>query len=144
MSHGSTPLRVLYLDDDEMALTMTQLQLLRSGIQMEATSDALEAVGILASQDLDLILVDSVMPTIDGVEFLQLIRLLQLDHPVVFLTGYGVEELRTAVSEFEVLDILDKHQDRMNLPERLRDIHRAHIERGFSPQDSVFGPRAAS
>ena len=37
------PLRVLYIDDDEMALTMTQLQLLKAGIHMEATSDALEA-----------------------------------------------------------------------------------------------------
>ena len=74
MTKRSGPLRVLYVDDDEMALTLTQLQLLNAGMVTEATSDTLEAVGMLATEELDLILLDSVMPTIDGVEFLQLMR----------------------------------------------------------------------
>ncbi len=127
MLSSDYPLSVLYIDDDEMALTITQLQLLNAGIHMEATSDALEAVGIMTSQELDLILLDSVMPTIDGVEFLQLMRSLQLNHPVVFLTGHGVEELREAVLEFSVLDVLDKQADRMDLPDRLRALHAAHV-----------------
>ena len=111
MSESATPLSVLYVDDDPMALTLTQLQLLRQGIHTETTSDALEAVGILTTQKLDLILLDSVMPTIDGVEFLQLIRSLNLKHPVVFFTGHGTEELRAMTREFDVLDLLDKQAD---------------------------------
>lgn len=144
MPHRTTPLRVLYVDDDEMALTLTQMQLLRNGIHTEATSDALEAVGILASQDLDLILLDSVMPTIDGVEFLQLIRSLQLEHPVVFLTGHGADELREAVREFDVLDVLDKQANRLDLPERLVQLHESHSKGGINPGDSPFERRAAS
>ena len=34
MTTPTQPLRVLYMDDDEMALTMTQLQLMRAGIHM--------------------------------------------------------------------------------------------------------------
>ena len=52
MSESATPLSVLYVDDDPMALTLTQLQLLRQGIHTETTSDALEAVGILTTQKL--------------------------------------------------------------------------------------------
>ena len=80
MTKRSGPLRVLYVDDDEMALTLTQLQLLNAGMVTEATSDTLEAVGMLATEELDLILLDSVMPTIDGVEFLQLMRSLQFEY----------------------------------------------------------------
>lgn len=138
------PLRVLYVDDDEMALTITQLQLLRAGIHMEATSDALEAVGIMTSQDLDLILLDSVMPTIDGVEFLQLMRSLQLEHPVVFLTGHGVPELREAVREFSVLDVLDKQADRMDLPNRLRALHLSYLTQGIKTGSELGGLHAAS
>lgn len=127
MRPSTQPLCVLYIDDDEMALTLTQLQLLKSGIHMEATSDVLEAVSILTTETLDLILLDSVMPTIDGVEFLHLMQSLQLEHPVVFFTGHGVEELREAVQEFNVLDILDKHADRMHLPDRLRELHAAYL-----------------
>ena len=38
MSDTNAPLRVLYLDDDEMALTLTQLQFIKAGIHTEATT----------------------------------------------------------------------------------------------------------
>ena len=146
MTERSQPLRVLYVDDDEMALTLTQLQLLNAGMVAEATSDILEAVGTLATEKLDLILLDSVMPTIDGVEFLQLMRSLQFNYPVVFLTGFGVEELWEVVREFEVLGILDKQKDRMVLPERLQELYEQYEtgQVGFSSPWSLDGPRAAS
>ncbi len=146
MTERSQPLRVLYVDDDEMALTLTQLQLLNAGMVAEATSDILEAVGTLATEKLDLILLDSVMPTIDGVEFLQLMRSLQFNYPVVFLTGFGVEELWEVVREFEVLGILDKQKDRMVLPERLQELYEQYEtgQVGVSSPWSLDGPRAAS
>ena len=144
MANRINPLRVLYIDDDEMALTLTQLQLLKAGIHMEATSDALEAVGILASQELDLVLLDSVMPTIDGIEFLHLMRSLQLNFPVVFLTGHGTEQLQELVREFNVLDILDKQADRMELPERLRALNAEYNNREITRQSDFGGHRAAS
>ena len=146
MTKRSGPLRVLSVDDDEMALPLTQLQLLNAGMVAEATSDILEAVGTLATEDLDLILLDSVMPTIDGVEFLQLMRSLQFNYPVVFLTGFGVEELWEVVREFEVLGILDKQKDRMVLPERLQELYEQY-ESGMSSVNSPWsldGRRAAS
>ncbi len=145
MTKKSGPLRILYVDDDEMALTLTQLQLLNAGMVTEATSDTLEAVGMLATEELDLILLDSVMPTIDGVEFLQLMRSLQFEYPVVFLTGFGVEELWEVVQEFGVLGILDKQKDRMVLPERLQELY-SQFESGqaVSPPWTLDGPHAAS
>ena len=146
MTQRSGPLRVLYVDDDEMALTLTQLQLLNAGMVAEATSDILEAVGTLATETLDLILLDSVMPTIDGVEFLQLMRSLQFNYPVVFLTGFGVEELWEVVQEFEVLGILDKQKDRMVLPERLLELYNQYESDQVSVSSPVSfdGPHAAS
>ena len=146
MNQRSGPLRVLYVDDDEMALTLTQLQLLNAGMVAEATSDILEAVGTLATEKLDLILLDSVMPTIDGVEFLQLMRSLQFNYPVVFLTGFGVEELWEVVQEFEVLGILDKQKDRMVLPERLLELYNQYESDKVSVSSPVSfdGPHAAS
>jgi CheY-like chemotaxis protein len=146
MNQRSGPLRVLYVDDDEMALTLTQLQLLNAGMVAEATSDILEAVGTLATEKLDLILLDSVMPTIDGVEFLQLMRSLQFNYPVVFLTGFGVEELWEVVREFEVLGILDKQKDRMELPERLLELYNQYENDQLSVSSpvSLDGPHAAS
>lgn len=144
MSSTASPLRVLYIDDDEMALTLTQLQLMRKGIHLEATSDVLEAVSILASQELDLILLDSVMPSIDGVEFLQLIRSLHLDHPVVFLTGHGADRIREAVREFDVLEILDKQEHRLRLPEILMELMKRDVSKTVNPDFPPSGLPLAS
>ena len=122
-----------------MALTLTQLQLIKAGIHAEATTDALEAVSILSTESVDLILLDSVMPTIDG-EFLHLMQSLGLNHPVVFFTGFGFEELR-AVADY-VLGFLDKQQDRFTLPERLRGFAAA-MKRKPKRTPSAFGIRLA-
>lgn len=137
------PLRILYIDDDEICLTLTQLQLIRADIHTETTTDALEAVGILSTQDLDLILLDSVMPTIDGLEFLQLMRALHLEHPVVFYTGSDSKELQDSVSEFDVLGFLDKNANRMDLPMQLTDLYAKH-RRPINRIDGFGEHRAAS
>ena len=88
------------------------------------------------------------MPTIDGVEFLHLMQSLGLNHPVVFFTGFGFEELREAVAGFHVLGFLDKQQDRFTLPERLRGFAAAQNEKAdqdaLSLRNSLGAPRAAS
>lgn len=153
MIETAAPLRILYIDDDEMALTLTQLQLLQVGIQTEATTDALEAVSILSTQPIDLILLDSVMPTIDGVEFLHLMKSLNLPHPVVFFSGYVVEELKEAARPFRVLGFLDKQKDRFTLPQRLKELYaEANSDRPdvnvtsaqLNPPNSPGAPRGAS
>jgi CheY-like chemotaxis protein len=120
-------LRVLYVDDDEIALNITQCQLLRVDIHTEITSDVVEAVSFLTTQPIDLILLDSVMPTIDGVEFLQLIRSLNLEHPVIFLSGFDLEELKNAVAEYEVVGFLDKQTHRLNLPNHILEMYNKHL-----------------
>ena len=76
--------------------------------------------------------------------FLQLIRSLNLKHPVVFFTGHGTEELRAMTREFDVLDLLDKQADRLKLPERLRELYAIHVAGGVNPLDSLDAPRVAS
>lgn len=120
-------LRVLYVDDDEIALNITQCQLLRVDIHTEITSDVVEAVSFLTTQPIDLILLDSVMPTIDGVEFLQLIRSLNLEHPVIFLSGFDLGELKNAVAEYEVVGFLDKQTHRLNLPNHILEMYNKHL-----------------
>ena len=68
------------------------------------------------------------MPTIDGVEFLHLMQSLGLNHPVVFFTGFGIEELRGKPLRSARWKLLDKRGGQFKLPERLR---------GFAPSRSV-------
>ena len=106
-------------------------------------------MSILSTESIDLILLDSVMPTIDGVEFLHLMQSLGLNHPVVFFTGHSASRSSAKpLPRFHVLGFLDKQQDRFTLPERLRGFAAAQKEKAeedaLSLRNSLGAPRAAS
>ncbi|MDG2425570.1 MAG: response regulator [Flavobacteriales bacterium] len=126
------PLHVLYIDDDEVALVTAQLQLMRDGIQAETTAYPLEGISILASQDIDLVVIDVMMPAIDGLDFVRLMRSLDLHHPVVFLTSADIVEIKDEIYGLGALGVLSKSERKGRLSERLRALYKS-----ASPQLSL-------
>jgi two-component system sensor histidine kinase/response regulator len=82
---------ILAVDDDENILNLERAILAHEGFEVIAATSAKEALEAVAGQSVDLILLDIVMPEMDGFELC-----LQLkadprfkDVPVVFLTARG-------------------------------------------------------
>ena len=121
------PLHVLYIDDDEVALVTAQLQLMRDGIQAETTAYPLEGISILASQDIDLVVIDVMMPAIDGLDFVRLMRSLDLHHPVVFLTSADIVEIKDEIYGLGALGVLSKSERKGRLSERLRALYKSAL-----------------
>ena len=132
------PLHVLYIDDDEVALVTAQLQLMRDGIQAETTAYPLEGISILASQDIDLVVIDVMMPAIDGLDFVRLMRSLDLHHPVVFLTSADIVEIKDEIYGLGALGVLSKSERKGRLSERLRALYKS-----ASPQPSLGSTASA-
>lgn len=68
------PTKVLILDDDDTQLTLISEILSHSNIDVYALKDPEEALKTMESQDIDLVLTDIQMPSINGFEFVKLIR----------------------------------------------------------------------
>jgi DNA-binding response OmpR family regulator len=130
------PVHILYIDDDEVALVATQLQLMRDGIRVETTAYPLEGISILACQPVDLVVIDVMMPEIDGLDFVRLMRSLDLHHPVVFLTGADIEHIKHEVRGLGALGVLSKTERKGRLSERLREL--------YQQSQSSLGAAAAS
>jgi DNA-binding NtrC family response regulator len=83
---------VLVVDDEELYRRALERILRRVGYQVVTARDASEAMRVVSSQPLDLVLSDVKMPGINGLELVRQVHELQPDLPCIVVTGYGSTE----------------------------------------------------
>ncbi|MCP4298177.1 MAG: response regulator [Proteobacteria bacterium] len=81
--------RLLIVDDEPVNLQILKTQLKPKGFNLQFASSALEALGVLAEHKTDLILLDVMMPGMDGFELCKKIREQKslINLPIIFLTA---------------------------------------------------------
>ena len=99
----------ILLVDDELELLRVNSRLLTTlGYQILSAKSGPEALDVLLSHDVDLIVLDMLMPGMDGVETLRQIRELRPDQKVVILSAYAEPEKVEEVKKLGVLAYLKK------------------------------------
>lgn len=83
---NQSPRRILVADDDPSIATLIQLTLNGPRYAVVAASNGLEALTFFAEQPFDLVILDVMMPYVDGFDACQRIRA-QSDIPIVILTS---------------------------------------------------------
>lgn len=84
---ASGPIRVLLVDDDESIRKSYSKLLVHAGCEVVTAVDGVAAIEILKEAEFDVILTDIRMPGISGTEFLKAVRAVDLDIPVILMTG---------------------------------------------------------
>jgi DNA-binding NtrC family response regulator len=108
---GQTPQRRVLIVDDEPGVRESLRMVLKNAYETFAVSSAPEALSRLAAGSVDVVLLDIVMPGIDGLEVLEEIRARHPTLPVVMLTA--TKTVKTAVSAMKLgaFDYLTKPFD---------------------------------
>ena len=88
---GRESARILVLDDDPLTLRYVRETLSETGYTALVTGDYEELPRLLESEMPDLVLLDLVLPGIDGIELMENEPGLA-DLPVIFISGYGRDE----------------------------------------------------
>lgn len=83
-----TKARVLIVDDDESVLRSVKRVLESSNINVTTAGSAADALGLVHVKRFDAIVTDIVMPGMDGLEFIHLVRERDQELPVIILTGF--------------------------------------------------------
>jgi EAL domain-containing protein (putative c-di-GMP-specific phosphodiesterase class I)/CheY-like chemotaxis protein len=91
--------RVLIVDDEQALARAMSRTLVAVGFEVATAADGLGALDLLAKGTFDAILSDIDMPGLNGVRFLQAVRLRDVDVPVVLMTGNP--DVKTAVQAVE-------------------------------------------
>jgi EAL domain-containing protein (putative c-di-GMP-specific phosphodiesterase class I) len=90
---------VLLVEDDDALLRIQERVLVRNGFRVVAAPDGQAALQALAKQSFDLVLSDIDMPGVNGLALLERVRRVDLDVPVVLVTG--APSMESALSAIE-------------------------------------------
>ena len=80
-------IRILIVDDEEAIANLIRMNLVKAGYQCEVASDGEEAADAIQERAFDLILLDIMLPKLNGYEVLEYAK--TMDTPVIFLTAMG-------------------------------------------------------
>jgi CheY-like chemotaxis protein len=100
MSHE--PATILLVDDEELLRAGVQEMLEMSGYRVITATNGHEAMACLKQHAIDLVITDLVMPKMDGVDFVEQLRQIWPDLPVIVVSGstrnimqrYGIESIQ--------------------------------------------------
>lgn len=114
---------ILVVDDEERMARFIRLNLEHDGFQVVEAHKGMEAIDQLRTKMPDVILLDVMMPDIDGFEALQLIRETSTV-PVIMLTAKGEEDDRVKGLELGADDYVTKPFSPRELVSRVRAVLR--------------------
>ncbi|MBW8172918.1 response regulator transcription factor [Ornithinimicrobium sp. Arc0846-15] len=99
---------VLVVDDDDTVREVVVAYLHRAGLLTTQASDGLQAVAVHAKESPRLVILDVMMPGIDGLEALSRMRQRAPEVPVILLTAKATEDDRVAGLEVGADDYVTK------------------------------------
>lgn len=120
---------ILVVDDDEMVRVTLKVLVSSLGYKALVAKDGLEALQVLDSTRVDLVLSDVVMPEMDGLELLERVK---NDHPgvdVIIATGFSQRASYADVIAAGAMDFIKKPIDQAELE--------AKLARAFRERDLV-------
>lgn len=142
-------MRLLLVDDEERFLATTSKLIARQNILVVTATSGIEALEILKSQVIHVVILDVKMPGMDGLKTLAAIK---KDYPlteVIMLTGHAtvetaVEGLKSGASDFltkptDVAELIAKAEEAFQRRERLEEkIRMAQSQRFMkSPREII-------
>ena len=120
MGGETVMLRILIAEDEEPIANLIKMNLRRAGYDCVWAPDGERAADLMDGERFDLVLLDIMLPGIDGYELMDYARTLEL--PVIFLTALGstenkVKGLKMGADDyltkpFEIVELLARSEER--------------------------------
>jgi DNA-binding response OmpR family regulator len=131
------PGRIIVVDDDATLADVVGRYLMRDGHHVECVADGYEALRRVAAEPPDLVVLDLMLPGIDGLEVCRRLRA-QWPIPVVMLTALGEETDRVVGFETGADDYVTKPFSPRELTLRVRSVLR-RARGGGLPEPPALG-----
>lgn len=117
-------IRILAVDDEKPIAELLRLSLKQAGYECVCAYDGIQAADLIEKETFDLILLDIMLPGIDGFELMEYIRTTQI--PVIFLTAKNAVADRVRGLRLGAEDYMVKPFDVLELLARVEGVLRRH------------------
>lgn len=130
--------KVLVVDDEKLIVKGIRFSLLQDGMEVDCAYDGEEALNRAKANSYDMILLDVMLPKMDGFEVCQAIREFS-DVPIVMLTAKGDDMDKILGLEYGADDYITKPFNILEVKARIKAImRRTSLERAPQVQSSVI------
>lgn len=130
--------KVLVVDDEKLIVKGIRFSLLQDGMEVDCAYDGEEALNRAKANSYDMILLDVMLPKMDGFEVCQAIREFS-DVPIVMLTAKGDDMDKILGFEYGADDYITKPFNILEVKARIKAImRRTSPERAPQVQSSVI------
>jgi DNA-binding response OmpR family regulator len=129
--------RILIVDDEPLLVKGLKYSLEQDGYLIESASDGREALNKYESQKYDLIILDLMLPEIDGLEVCQRIRE-KSDTPIIMLTAKGEDMNKILGLEYGADDYMTKPFNILELKARVKAILRRSATKNSNLSDQIM------
>jgi signal transduction histidine kinase/CheY-like chemotaxis protein len=134
VTHGST---VLVVEDDENYRGIVTFELEQCGYKVISVSDGQQALDTLAERKVDAIMLDVVVPRIDGLTVLRQLSEAGVRIPTVILTGVDDPDVELEAKELGAFEVVHKH----GVDDVSRAAVMARVQRLLAPVFGGLAPR---
>lgn len=123
-SSPESPNTILIIDDERIILDLTTIILKNRGYDVMASQDAVTGIEMARKSSPDLVLLDYMMPGMDGLIALKELRRLLPDTYVIMFTGKGSEEIAVELMKAGASDYILKPFNNQDLTDRIENVLR--------------------
>src|SRR5271165_4728809 len=130
IEHGEQPMRVLLVEDDLTAARGIAFMLKASGAVVDEADTGEEALELVRHYDYDIMVLDLMLPDMEGYDVVRRMRAARIETPVLILSGLSRPQAKVKGFGMGADDFITKPFDKAELLARMQAVVRR--SKGFS------------
>ena len=115
--------KVLLVDDEEDFLETLADRMRTRGMTVDTSTSAMEAIKRIDTESYDAIILDLMMPGMDGLEALKIVKERRPELQIILLTGFGTLEKGIEAMKLGATDFVEKPADLESLTQKIKNAH---------------------
>ena len=112
--------KVLLIDDEQDFLTVMSERMKARGMEVSTATSAKEALEKVEAESFDAVILDLMMPEVDGIETLKMLKKKNPELQVILLTGHATVEKGIEAMKLGAMDLIEKPADLSTLTEKIK------------------------
>jgi len=115
------PTKILLIDDEPDFLEAMAARMRVRGLKVKTTTSIMNALSMAESERFDVIVMDLMMPEMEGLEALKALKDQKPELKIILLTGYATRETEASALKLGAVDLLEKPADIERLLEKIKE-----------------------